>query len=228
MITILHGENVNKSYQRLIEISDLQKSKGFEVVSLDSGDLDITTLRQEMGSSGLFGSTKCFIFKNYLGSNKSKVKDKITDLVKTIDTQEVIFWDDKNLSTTILKIFPQAKVENFPISPVIFKFLDSLRPQNSKNILLSWKKITEEGTEPEFAFAMLCRQFRLLIQAKAGSGHLKMAPYPARLITAQATYFTLDHLTDLYSMLYEIDIKIKTGTSTASMDHLLTHFFQKI
>ena len=225
---ILHGDDVRKSYQRLIDISGDYKSQGYELIVHDNGAPDITSVRQEMGSTGLFGISKCFIFKNFLSSSKSKNKDKVIALLNDSENQPVIFWDDKALSATILKPFPRAKVENFPISPVIFKFLDSLRPGNTKTILLSWKKILEEGTEPEFAFAMLCRQIKLLIQAKSGPSFLKLAPYPARLINAQATSFTLDHLLDLYERLYRIDVKIKTGATTVSLDQLLSHFLQKI
>jgi len=119
-------------------------------------------------------------------------------------------------------------VENFPISPVIFKFLDSLCPGNTKQILLSWKKLLMEGTEPEFVFAMLTRQIRLLIQAKVSPHNLKMAPYPARLITIQAGSFSLNHLLELYQELYKIDIQVKTGLSATTIDHLLSHFLQKI
>ena len=225
---ILHGEDSTKSYNRLITLVEDQKAKQIEVITQDAAELDITYLRQEIGSSGLFGTTKCFVIKNLFSGNKSKNKEKLLEVIAQNHDHKIIFWESKALSATALKPFAKAQIENFPISPVIFKFLDSLHPGNTKQILLSWKKLLEEGTEPEFAFAMLTRQVRLLIQAKSGPGNLKMAPYPARLITSQATYFSLDHLLDLYQMLYEIDIQVKTGKSTATIDHLLGHFLQKI
>lgn len=225
---ILHGEDANKSYGRLTVITDELKSKQFEVVTQDASELEITQLRQEMGSSGLFGSDKCFVIKNLLSGTKSKNKDKLIEVINQETTHEIILWENKNITATILKKFPKAKIENFPISPVIFKFLDSLRPQNTRNILLSWKKLLNEGTEPEFVFAMLARQIKLLIQTKSGPAYIKLAPYPAKLISQQATYYTLEHLLDLYKLLYEIDLKIKTGTGSNTVENLLTNFFQKI
>lgn len=225
---ILHGEDANKSYGRLTVLTEELKSKQVEVITQDAEEIDITELRQEIGSRGLFSSTKCFVIKNLLSSTKSKNKDKLLEVLSQVTEHEVILWENKGVTATILKKFPEAKVEAFSISPVIFKFLDSLRPENTKNIFLSWKKLLNEGTEPEFVFAMIVRQIKLLIQAKSGPSYIKLAPYPARLITQQATYFTLDHLLDLYQRLYDIDVKIKTGIGGNTIDNLLTNFFQKI
>jgi|WetSurMetagenome_2_1015567.scaffolds.fasta_scaffold266594_2 DNA polymerase III delta subunit len=225
---ILHGEDSTKSYNRLIALIEEQKVRQVEVVIQDAAELDLTYLRQEISSSGLFGTGKCFVIKNLLCGNKSKNKEKLLEVIDQNQDHEVIFWESKALSATILKPFAKARVESFPISPVIFKFLDALRPGNTRLIMLSWKKLLEEGTEPEFVFAMLTRQIRLLIQAKSGPGNLKMAPYPARLITAQAGYFSFDHLLDLYQRLYRIDVQVKTGTSATTIDYLLGHFLQKI
>lgn len=225
---ILHGEDANKSYGRLMILTEELKSKQIEIVTQDAQEIDITYLRQEIGSSGLFGSLKCFVIKNLLSGTKSKNKDKIIDVLSQETSHEIILWENKGLTATILKKFPKATIESFSISPIIFKFLDSLRPQNTKNILLSWKNLLKEGTEPEFVFAMTVRQIKLLIQVKSGPQYVKLAPYPARLIGQQATYFTLEHLLDLYQKLYQIDLKIKTGTGGNSIDNLLTNFFQKI
>lgn len=225
---ILHGEDANKSYGRLVAITDDLKSKQVEVVTQDAVDIDITNLRQELGSSGLFGASKCFVIKNLLNSTKSKNKDKLIEVLNQETGHEIILWENKGITATVLKKFPKAKIESYSISPVIFKFLDSLRPHNSRNVLLSWKKLQSEGTEPEFVFAMLVRQTKLLIQAKSDPTFIKLAPYPTRLIKEQSTYFTLDHLLDLYQKLYDIDVKLKTGLGGNTMDNLLVNFFQKI
>ena len=225
---ILHGEDANKSYGRLTGLTEELKSKNFEIVTRDAAEIDITILRQEVGSSGLFGSSKCFVIKNLISGTKSKNKDNLIDVLNQTTDHEIILWENKALTATILKKFPNAKNEVFTISPVIFKFLDSLRPLNTRNILLAWKKLLADGTEPEFAFAMIVRQIKNLVQAKSDVSFIKLAPYPASLINHQASYFTLDHLLDLYKRLYDIDIKIKTGSGSNTIDNLLTNFFQKI
>lgn len=225
---ILHGEDANKSYGRLVVLTDELKSKQVEIVTQDAAEIDITNLRQEIGSSGLFGISKCFVIKNLLSSTKSKNKDKLIEVLNQETGHEIILWENKGITATVLKKFPKAKIESYSISPVIFKFLDSLRPHNTKNVLLAWKKLQSEGTEPEFVFAMLVRQIKLLTQAKSDPSLIKLAPYPTRLIKEQSTYFTLDHLLDLYHRLFEIDVKIKTGSGGNTIDNLLINFFQKI
>jgi len=225
---ILHGEDAIKSYDRLSVLTQELKSKQVEVVTQDAEEIDITKLRQELGSSGLFGSSKCFVIKNLLTNTKSINRDKLLEVLNQVTDHEIILWENKGITAATLKKISKAEVEVFSISPVIFKFLDSLRPVNTKNLLLSWKKLLNEGTEPEFVFAMVVRQIKLLIQAKSGPSYIKLAPYPLRLITQQATYFSLDHLLDLYQKLYAIDVKIKTGVGGNTIDNLLTNFFQKI
>lgn len=225
---ILHGEDANKSYERLRAICDEYKQKGFGVMTFDATELDITDLRQELSSAELFGSSKCIIIKNLLGTTKSKKVEKIIEVLNQETNHEVIIWENKTISPTSLKKLPKAKQEIFPISPVIFKFLDSLKPNNSKNILLSWKNLQNDDIEPEFVFAMVVRQIKLLIQSISGSKYIKLAPYPSRLINQQSKYFDLNHLLDLYKRLSEIDEKIKTGVGNNTIDNLLTNFFQKI
>jgi len=226
-MVIIHGDDKVGSYKRLMDMCQIYKDKGFEVVSYDPADLDITTLRQEL-SAGLFGLSKCFVVKNILSSAKSKSKDKIIDFLKTVSDQEVIIYENKSVSVTGLKPFAKVKTEAFEISPIIFKFVDCLRPRNIRQILLGWKKLIDGGNEPEYIFSMVVRQVRLLIQAKSGASYLKMAPYPKKLVTAQAEHFSLDELIALHCALYDIDKKIKTGMSPVGMDQLLPNFFQKI
>lgn len=225
---ILHGEDASKSYARLTSLIEELKIKQFEIVIREAAEIDITNLRQEITSSGLFSTPKCFVIKNILSDTKSKNKDKLVEVMNQVSDHEVILWENKGVAISTLKKFPKAVIETFSISPVIFKFLDSLRPENTKNILSSWNKLTKEGTESEFVFAMVVRQIKLLIQAKSGPSYMKLAPYPTRLISQQATYFTLDHLLDLYDMLYGIDVKIKTGVGGNSINDFLSNFFRKI
>lgn len=225
---ILHGEDTTKSYAKLVLFTDEKKLKNVEVITRDYSEIDTTYLRQELGSKGLFGNDKCFVIKNLLSGNKSNNKEKLIEIISKNTDRDIILWENKAITVSILKHFKEAKIEIFTVSPIIFKFLDCLRPTNTSNILTSWKKMIIEKTEPEFIFAMLVRQIKLLIQAKTGPENLKLAPYPMRLITSQATCFQIEHLLNLYNMLFEIEVKIKTGKSTANIEYLLYHFLQKI
>ncbi len=224
---IFHGDDGITSYQKLSELIENYKASGREVVYLDGPTLDPTHLRQ-LTSVGLFGSDKVLVIKNLLSNQKSKSKELLVDILSQVTDTEVILYESKKLSDTNLKQFPKAKVSSFAVSQVIFKFLDLLRPGNYRNILTGWNRLVTLKHEPEYVFAMIVRQIRLLIQAKSGPSYLKLAPYPKKMFLDQAVTYDLSHLLDLHEQLYQIDKKIKTGASPLPIDQLLIQFFLKI
>lgn len=225
---IIHGEDIVSSYKKLTEVIESFKKNQIEVVIKEAQELDPTALRQESSSANLFGISKCLVIKNLLTGSKAKSKDVLIKIISQIVDTEVVLFENKKLTETLLKTFPKAKVEAYNINPVIFKFMDLLRPGNTRNILTGWNRLLELDHEPEYVFAMLVRQIRLLIQAKSGPSYLKMKPYPKKLITDQAVKYDLGHLLDLHRSLYEIDKKVKTGTSPLSIDQLLVQFLLRI
>ena len=198
------------------------------MVIKEAAELDPTNLRQETQSTNLFGDSKCLIIKDLLSGNKAKQKDLLVDILFQSSGTDIILFETKKISDTVLKPFSEAKIESYNINPVIFKFLDLLRPGNTNNLLGGWNRLMVLNHEPEYVFSMLVRQIRLLIQAKSGPSYLKLSPYPKKLIITQATFFDLFHLLDLHQILYQIDKKIKTGTSALPIDQLLLQFFLKV
>jgi len=225
---IIHGEDTVTSYNKLTQAIDLFKSKGLEVAIKDAVEIDPTSLRQETQTTNLFGDSKCLVIKNLLSGNKARQRDILIDILLKSSGADVILFEAKKISDLALKPFSAAKVESYNINPVIFKFLDLIRPGNSKSLLAGWNRLMVLNHEKEYVFTMLVRQIRLLIQTKSGPSYLKLSPYPKKFITAQAAVFELPHLLDLHQMLYEIDKKIKTGSSSLPIDQLLTQFFLKV
>ncbi|HBC44714.1 MAG: hypothetical protein UX08_C0002G0019 [Candidatus Collierbacteria bacterium GW2011_GWB1_45_35] len=228
MITLIHGEDTLSSYKRLTELIEVSKTAQLEIVVKDASELDLAQLRQDTSIVNLFGVKNCLVIKNLLGGTKSKTKDALIQSIVTGSESEIILYESKKLTEAVLKPFSKAKIEAFNINPVIFKFLDSLLPENTQVILSGWNKLIELGHEPEYVFAMLVRQVRLLIQAKSGASYLKLSPYPKKLITSQATFFTLNQLLDLHNRLYQIDKRVKTGLSSLPLEQLLLQFFYSI
>lgn len=222
---IIHGEDSLSSYRRLGEIIETSKSRNLAVIVKEGSDLDLASLRQDTSSTDLFGVSNCLVIKNILGGSKSKQKESLIDYLKKAVDMEIVLYESKKLTDSVLKQFSKATVESFSINSVIFKFLDVLRPGNTRVILQAWNRLLELNHEPEYVFFMLTRQVRLLIQAKSGPSYLKMAPYPKKLITTQASYFTLNQLLGLHHRLYELDKRIKTGISPLPLHQLLLQFF---
>lgn len=228
MITLIHGEDTLTSYRRFTEFVDACKAQNLEVIFKDAGELDLASLRQETGAGDLFGSRRCLVLRNLFGGSKSKQKDSLFKALQQAGDIDLLLYETKKLSETALKQLPQAKIETFNINPVIFKFLDILRPGNTRVILAGWNRLLELSHEPEYVFAMIVRQIRLLLQAKSGASYLKLAPYPKKLLLAQAEHFTLNHLLDLHHHLYQTDKRIKTGLSTLPLEQLLLQFFYTV
>jgi DNA polymerase III delta subunit len=225
MITIIHGDDTLGSYQRLGELITEAKNKNLEVVQRDAGEINATTLRQETSATDLFGTSTCLVIKNLLGSLKSKSKEGLISALQKLSQAEILLYEPKKISETTLKQLPQAKIETINLNPLIFKFLDSLRPGNTRIIFRGWDQLLELGHQPEYILVMVVRQVRLLIQAKSGSSYLKLSAYPKRLVISQANYFTLNHLLDLHRELYQTDKRLKTGLSALPLEQLLLQFF---
>ncbi len=225
---IIHGEDIKRSYENLQQKLAAYRLKDIDVYSHNISDLDITSLRQELGSDNLFSKNKVIVINGLLSSSKSKAKDEIAKLLGLQAETEIILYETKELTPTALKTFPGSKNEVFKFNPVIFKLMDSLRPGYQKAIFSLYNQVIESGIEPEHIFAMLVRQIRLLIQIKTNSSVVRMAPFAKRLFQTQAQYFDLDKLIELHHSLYQIDKKIKTGSSAAESAHLIHHFLQAI
>jgi DNA polymerase-3 subunit delta len=99
----------------------------------------------------------------------------------------------------------------------VFAMVDAIGTRNGSQALRLLRNLLED--EPAlYAFSMVIRQFRLLLLVKeAQSNHqdakdaLKVHPFVARKITAQAQNFSLEDLERIYHHLMCIDVDSKTG-----------------
>jgi DNA polymerase III delta subunit len=87
-----------------------------------------------------------------------------------------------------------------------------------------------EDESPRYAFSMITRQFRLLLQAREAmddgrdpSTVLSLHPYVASKLTTQARQFTLPQLEVMYHFLLQTDLSIKSSFSeeTVALDTLV-------
>ena len=218
---IIHGDDEINSYKYLSQL----------VVPLnttDVKDLDATTLRQLLSANSLFGDNPPVVIRNLLSVQKSKNKDILTDIIKNNPYPQLTLYETKELTPTQLKTFPEAKINVFKLNPIIFKFTDALRPGNAVATLSLMQQLIAADNAPEYINYMIMRQIRLLLQAKSDPDNLRMAPYPKKLVLAQAKYFTLDKLLDLHHRLVKIDCDIKSGGSSIPLDISLFDFLRTL
>lgn len=217
---IIHGDNNIASYQYLSEI-------GTGPI-YGANELTLTKLRQLTQPQDLFGNTGQVIIKDLFSTTKSKSKDACLKYLSENQELAIVLYEKKAIPAATLKKFSKSEIKLFKIENLIFKFLDILRPNNQTQIFQGYQKLLKNNTEPEYLFAMILRQIRLLIHAKSDPKSLSLPPYPAKLIISQASYYQLNKLLDMHHQLYKIDLGIKSGLLPGGLEMHLQHFLLSI
>ncbi|MGD9100462.1 MAG: DNA polymerase III subunit delta [Anaerolineae bacterium] len=104
---------------------------------------------------------------------------------------------------------------------VIFDAVDALGQRDGAKAVRLLHNLLDHGNDPLYLFAMIVRQFRLLIQIKELSDEglsppdiakkIKLHPFPTRKLYTQARNFRLEQLERVHCHLLELDVQIKTG-----------------
>lgn len=224
MLTIIHGDNHVASRNQLNVLIDEAKNKGIvDIVRLEGKKITTTDLIQAVETNSLFGGERLVVIENLFSRLKSKQKDELLNYLSTADSlgniAEVIVWEDKTLTKTQTKKFTKAKIQEFPITKLMFKFLESVKPGQPKQNLDMYHK-TIENDDPEFVFVMFIRQVRMLLQVR-GNGSVKMAPWQKSRLESQAKLFTLESLLKLHRKLLELDLAQKTSQNKMNIEGAL-------
>ena len=205
MITILHGDNLVSSRNRLVELIDQAKNQKKEIVELNGDKITETDLRQALESPSLFGGDRLVLIERLFVRVKSKAKDQLVRILGEITRPVlVIVWEPKEVAKTYLNKLKDSKTELFKTPRVIFQFLDSF----SLKLFHQCLKIEA----PELIFHLLDRSVSDIIIALDKHALLKQAQWQKDRLVAQARAFSLDQLLALHQQLIDIDTAQKTGT----------------
>jgi len=209
---IFHGENIVASRQKLID--KLKRFQG-ETIRLEGEKINLTQLKQALETQSLFGQEKLVVVENLFSRPTSKAKENFLHYIKENKPPNLVVWERKTIDGRVLVSFKFAQIEKFVVPAIIFKFLDSLSPQNKKNSLFLMHQCLKKDA-PEMVFYMLSRQIRnLIIAADLGEKGLeRMAPWQKGKFIRQAKNFSLQQLLNFYKKLSEIDWQQKTGRAT--------------
>lgn len=224
MIKVLHGENIVESRKVLTSLLEKARGQGVEVVTLSAPKITLTEIRNALESNSLLAKNRLVVIENFFSSPKTKERSKIVDyLTRGKFDNDLIFWEEKEIKTQLTG----AESEIFKINPVIFRFLESLRPGSPQEMLwyLAQVKLTEE---PEMIFNMLVRQFRFLILAKEVSGLSELPSWQQKKFLHQSAKFTGEQLKDIYKKLLEIDFRQKTSGDVFSLSSRLDLFISSL
>lgn len=222
---ILHGENQVLSRKALGDLKENESKAGKEVIVL-SGDFELVELKQAVESNSLFGVDKVVVVENLLSAKTNKRQNEIVEYLKKEKIDNLIIWEGKELTPTVLKQF-KAEPQIFKISPEIFKLMDSLKSKNEANMLVNLQRCLK-SEEIELVFYMFCRQVRMMIQTKGEKGLLKGHPFVVEKVKKQAESFSLEKLLELHRKLYEIDKRQKTGATPLPLIHEIEMWMMEI
>jgi DNA polymerase III delta subunit len=218
MITLIHGGNTVASRAELT--SRISAFGDSEVRRLDGSTVDEAMLIQALESTSLFGGGTAVVIENLFSKLGRKLK-LIETLAKRIsqagDGVEILLWEDKDMGKTVITALGvKARVLQFKISPLIFEFLDSFRPNNAQTLLTLSEKLFQQDA-PELVFAMLVKRLRQLLILRDGGVPEGLIGWQAGRLTTQAKHFTLEQLRMIYKQCCEIEYSIKSGTTPFAM-----------
>ncbi len=219
---ILHGENNLLSRQRLFsEMENFKNKTQSEVLKFDGQSVKLMDLRQALEPSSLLGGSSLIVIENLFSGRLSKEKQKIIDYLKKALPQNLIVWEGKKVDGRMLS-FLKTGVLKFDLTPLIFHFLDSFFPGNTKNSLTLLHQCLEQEP-PEIVFFMLARQIKqLILAADLGQKGLKqMDNWRAEKLIRQAQKFTLIKLMKIYRQLLKMEVLQKTGRIPFSLSYQL-------
>jgi DNA polymerase III delta subunit len=222
---VLHGDNQIQSREALSKAKEKAVQEGEEVVVLNGQKTTLTEVKQALESGSLFGGGRLLVLEGLLAGRASKNQKEISDYLKT-EKSSVVLWEPKKVSVTAIKSVGGEDRE-FKVSAEIFHLTDSLSPGQTKVMLESFATcMNQEGAE--MIFYMLCRQVRMMIQAKTDQNSLSGSPYMVSKVVRQVKPFTQGALLKMHEKLYLIDKGVKTGTNPLPLADQLEQWLLEI
>lgn len=183
---------------------------------LPQGNAFVTWLRQECQSLGAeIELPAAQLLAEYVADDSYLARSELQKLISFVDSERPIRAEDVEQLTPL---YGQAD---------IFEMVDAL---GTRQVDLALRLLQQllQSHDARYAFAMVVRQARLLILARAAldagqdpSASLSLHPYVARKVGEQARNFQMERLERLHSELLQLDL-----ASKSSRADLVTGMFQ--
>jgi hypothetical protein len=193
-IIVLHGDDSAKSYERLMQFTDVAKKRNWEIVTDEFPN-----------TPSLFGVDRLIIYRNYQLLTKNDIKN-----FDKFDGTLVIYHDGV-LPQTFLKLMPSDfKMEKFELPRILFTFLESFYPGNSERCLKLLHDLTK--TEAiELTFYMLGRHLRDLYWVSIDTKSNQFPDWRLSKLKFQVEKFSPPKIKQIISELGDIDILVKSS-----------------
>jgi DNA polymerase III delta subunit len=220
MITIIYGEHTVKSRDKLVEVINNYKQQNFQITRLAAKNLELGELESTLISQDLFGTNQVVIIEGLHSLLRSTKKNQLIAMVAQ-SAIDVVLWEQRELTKTMLKEFPSATTHYFKLSSDTFNWLDSLsgnKKSGEHSVRLFHQALKQE--DGFFLLIMMARQIRLLIQAIDG-GVIKGPPFVISKLKKQASAFSIAQLLTIHTKLLEIDFNQKTSSKSLTLEQEL-------
>lgn len=232
MLTVIAGENVVSSRQKLLDLKSKYLEKGYEVSEISVDNVE-SLLNDYDGVMNLFGQEPVYIVENlakkYKGRAKTTFKEAVQNIAKK-QTLHLISWEEGKSAYEISGLKRIASTfDEHKLDQNIFGLLENCYPKNLNIFLKDLEKV-EKTQDAGFIYAMLCKHVRKLLLAKEDFFDKKTAPWQKSRIKSQSEKWEKKLLTNFYEGLCKIDRSIKTNSTTydlkQSMEYLICYYLK--
>lgn len=230
MITIINGYDTASSREYFFH----KKSKIKNPKTFDGEKLTQQDIVEFFYGTNLFEDKKNIVIENLLSKKRSdKEIEEIVSILNKNEKSNIVIWEEKEISSKYLKLFPKAIAKTFNYPKILFNFLESLKPGNGKFLFESFHELLKSSAQ-EIVVFMIIRQIRLLLGIIDKSSKFQieevknLAPWQKQRLLKQASFFDQDHLKKIYNKIYKIDLMHKTGTLPTPLTHAIDFFLLDI
>lgn len=190
-------------FKHLSKIAKVYEFKPFKGSELNKWIIDKTSKR-----GGRIQIMAASYLAQHVGGDLWKLSSEIDKLISYANGKEIQAKD--------IDLLTRSSAETN-----IFKLTDQIGNRRTQDALKTLHALLDSGEELPYVFAMIVRQFRLIIQVKdllrkgfqkqQIINRLKQHPFVVTTVLSQSRNFEADKLKQIYADLLEIDKKFKTG-----------------
>ncbi len=219
MLTIICGEDISAARQRLLDLKQTYKDKGYSVQSVAVTDLP-EVYKESQGVVDLFGQQSVYfvdsISSKYKGRGKSPFKEAVQNISKNTEIH-VVGWEEGKSAYDLSSLKKIAtSFEEFKPSKNIFQLLESCYPGNLTEFMSSLN-IVSVSQDSMFIYTLLWRHIRKLLLAQENEFDKSVQAWQKARILQQAKAWEKKKLMYFYEGLIKIDQGMKTSTSTFNL-----------
>lgn len=228
MLTVIHGENIKESRNFFWQL----KQKAQNPIFLSAENINLFDLMQVLDGGGFFEETKQIFIENLFSLKKKNDKEKILDLLLREENEnEIIFFENKEITLTSLRIFKNALVKKFDIPKIIFSFLDLIGIDKTKSVQIFHEILKTD--EAEYVFFMIIRHFRIMLALSNNCENQidelkRIQSWQKNKYLTQLKKIGLEKVKNFYSDLFQTDLKQKTGQNALPLNKTIDILLLKI